>query len=175
MPISQEAKEATNHLLSHAQQMRAVITIAEELDRVGGLEAFAAEAEGRKKTADAELEKADGRLDEAKAKLDAIGVEAAAARDKARSIIDDARTEAESIKAKARTEGEAKAAKIVEAGEANLTKAHAAELVSLDRLAGINAEIATATDHLKSIRAETAGVQAKADEARAYLAKLAGG
>jgi chromosome segregation ATPase len=174
MALSPEIKDAINNIESHAAQLQAVLTLADYVKDIGSLEQAASEAENRKTAAQKELDAAKAETEKAKAatlkqverlqqqeaeaeavvakaKEDAEAIAAQANRD-AKGITDKARTDADRIKADA---------------DAEVQQAKAA-------LSLVKADVAAEQERLADLTAQCEAVIKKADEARAYLANLAG-
>lgn len=171
MALSPELKDATNHIASHAQGLRAVLTIVDEIERIGGLEQLAAEAESRRDAALNEAGELDRQIaglrraaDEATAKLDGVNNQAAA-------IIADAEAKAGEIVAGGTVEAEA----ILEEGRKRLGEIDAEVAARRASLATIDKEIDDAQGKVKALEDEAADVLRRAEEARNYLKTLAGG
>lgn len=175
MALSPALKDAVNNVRSQAEKMQAIITIADELDKIGGLEQAAAEAEGRKVTAEADLKDVKAKIEVEQANLAGATKKVADAKDKAAKIIDDANAEAADIVAQARQDAATATAKGKADADAALDKIKAQATAATGKLADINAAIDEATKKLEATRAEEAEVMKRAAEAKAYLAKLAGG
>ncbi len=167
-----ELKDAAEHVLSHAHGMRAVLVLAEHVKDIELIEQGAAEAENRRDAARTEAEKIDARIaaatskegDIAKDKAEAKEAVTAAKRDAAK-IDEEARISAGKIVMQA----EAEAGKIK--AEAASIKAEALKGADAE-LEAKRAEVIEAGRRLSDLLAETAEVQRKADDARAYLSSL---
>ena len=179
MALSPEVKDAANHIQSHADGLRAIITLAEFVADTTALEQLAAETESRRASAASDLEAVTAELTKAKASVDR-------AKDAAKAAEADVKVEVEKLIAKAKddaaaieTKANASATRII--SDANATAAQAKVVADGEvqaakaALSLVNADIAAAKDTLAETEAQTQALIAKADEARAYLAKLAGG
>lgn len=175
MALSPEIKDAANHIQSHAQGLEAIITLAAFVVDISTLEQLATEAENRKATAQAELDAAKAETDKAKDAAAKAKEKIKEAEDRAAEIVGNAHAEAGNIIGKANGDAKATAAKAEAAAAQRKVEADGEVQAAKAALALVNADIATARETLAELEAQTAEVTKRADDARAYLAKLAGG
>jgi cell division septum initiation protein DivIVA len=178
MPLSPEIKDAVNHIQSHAEGMRAVITLADYVDDVKLLEQSAAEAEGRVSAAEDAEAKLKARIDKATQK--AVDAEAAIVAD--RTAAQDALKKAHDDAAEIVAKGKADAQRVLSNAQATASKeladAKAERQAVID---GIDADISAKRDEqmaesekLKELRAETADLESRVRKAKEYIASLKG-
>lgn len=154
--------------------MQAVITIADELDKIGGLEQAAAEAEGRKAAAEASLGEVRSKIEVEEANLAAASRKIDDVKAKAYQIIDEAKDKGSQIVADAKAKAEAEAAEIRAEGEKALEKIMGKVADAKGELDAVNGQIVSARESLDAVRAEEADLIKRAEKAKDYLAKLAG-
>lgn len=175
MALSPELKDAVNHVQSHAEGMRAVLTIADEIDKIGTLETLATEAERRKAAADADVSAVQGHLKEVEAKADKAKADITKAKEQAKQIVADANEKAAGIIAKAQADASNRASEILTEVQSRKDVVLKEIEDEIERLEGIKADVSVETDKLRGLRSESAEVTQRADEAKAYLSKLTGG
>ncbi len=172
MLLSPELLDAVNHVQSHAHQMRAIIAIADAVTSIKALEQAANEAENRK----AAVEKTT--LDaEATHKSVLIAIEAANADlDQTHKAVADAKKKATAAADEALAKANAEAQGIIDAARASVTKAIADEQEKLQKVQAMTSTAEEALDTkaatLKDLEAQVVDLEARAERARKYLAKL---
>jgi cell division septum initiation protein DivIVA len=176
MALSPEVKDAVNHIQSHAEGMRAVITLADYVEDVKLLEQNAAEAEGRVKAAEDAEAKLKARIDKATQK--AVDAEAAIVADRtaAQEALKKAQSDAADLVAKARADGDNIVSRAQSDARRVLDDAKAERQAVID---GIDADIAAKREDqaaeaakLKELRAETADLEGRVRRAKEYIASL---
>lgn len=172
MLLSPELLDAVNHVQSHAHQMRAIIAIADAVMSIKALEQAANEAENRKAAVEKTARDAEAAHKSVLIAIEAANADLAQTRKAITAAESKATEAADEIKAKAQTE----AGRIIDEARAGIAKAVADEQAKLDWL---RAEVRTHTaaltaggDERRKLEAEVADLEARADKARAYLAKL---
>lgn len=173
MALSPELKDAVTHIQSHAEGMRAVLTLADAIGNVQALEQLAAEAESRKGAATGELDGILAKITESKADLSKARDDIAAAKKQASEIVAKARDEASGIRVDAEAAGRKSADGILATAQKDKADTLASINVLKADLADVNAAITAAEADLANLKAEARETIKRADEARAYLANLA--
>lgn len=173
MALSPEVKEAANHILSHAQGIRATLVLAEAVESVNLIDQAATEAERRKAAAIKEKADAEAKLVEVNGDIDKARKKLADIREDGRNAKADADARAAQIIADAKAEGTRAAVQITGRATTEAASVDKATAAARATLSELEAEIAAQQETLEAIRAEQAEVVKKADRARAYLAELA--
>jgi chromosome segregation ATPase len=166
-----ELKAAIRYVQDHAQQMRAVLTIADKISDLSQLERMATEAQAMldaKAVQNAELDKKRGVIN---ADIEALSKRAA----ERRELTKKAELEAEEEVAAAQRRALAEAGAIInEAKDRAKAKADAIDLQTAE-LGMLDGEIAKRLKQLSDIEAMVAEAEQKLKRAENYLKKLAGG
>lgn len=174
--LSPDLKDAVNHLQSHAQGLKAVITVADAIGSIEALEQLAAEAVNRKEAADAALARAQASLISVEASLQDVRQSAEALKKNA----DDAVTSAVRKSDDLVRDAEKKAAGIIDQAIADTTARVAAAIKQRsEELAVLDGEVLTLTEQkatlAAAIEAQTAtlaDLEDRAEKARKYLSRL---
>ncbi len=172
MTLSNEIKEAANHILSHAQGLEATLVLARAVESVNLIEQAAIEATARADAATADKAKAEDDLDEISIRIVKANDELAGLKAANDKRVSDARLEAAAIIADAKRKAESEAAAIVAKGNAELADIRGKIKSAESDLAGVEAEIEKAKATLAETEASTLAVNARAEEARAYLKSI---
>ena len=172
MLLSPELREAVNHIQSHAAGLRAIITIADAVTSIEALEQAANEAENRRAVVEKKTSEAEGSLKATEINLEsalsdlaqtrkAIAAAKAKAHDDAAAVKATAEAQAQGIIDRAR----ASVSKAVEDEQAKLTKVQA-------ELTDTQATLDARTADRMALEAQVTDLEARAERARKYLAKL---
>jgi chromosome segregation ATPase len=169
--------QAVAALQVHARQMRAVLDIADAITSAADIDRMTSEAKARLTGVDAEIADAQTRLTGIGDKIEKAKGELVAARQQTDEATSQARLRAEQIVRDARAAAVEEAASATAKATATLSdlngKIDAARGVLDDLTARAARDKTAAEAELDKITAETAEVIAKAEAAKAYLAKLA--
>lgn len=170
--LSPELREAVNQIQSHAHQLRAIITIADAVTSIEALEQAANEAENRKAAVEKTARDAEAAHKSVLIAIDAANADLAQTRKASVAAKSKATEAADEIKAKAQAES----VRILDEARAGIAKAVADEQAKLDALSSVVRTHGDAIEALQETRreleAEVADLEARADKARKYIAKL---
>lgn len=175
MSLDPKLKDAVNHLQSHAQQMQAVLDVAEAIQSIDDLERMATEAENRKGAATFNLDEIADRVKGKQAELDKAVAGIDEAKDTAKKITADARAEAKKITAKAEAEAEGIIASAKTKADVDIERGRVAVDEASSELSGIRSKVEQARRDLDGMKAEQAAAEAKRDEAKEFLRNIAAG
>lgn len=170
--LSPELQDAVNHIQSHAHQLRAIITIADAVTSIKALEQAANEAENRKASIEEWTRKAEANRQSVLTAIDAANADL----DQTRKAIAEAKAKAHEDAVKAKAKAEAEAQRIIEDAKASLVAEVAGEEARLRQLKESIDDALKQYGDLLSKRQialmETEDLEARAEKARKYLAKL---
>jgi chromosome segregation ATPase len=170
--LSQELREAVTHIQSHAHQLRAIITIADAVTSIETLEQAANEAENRRAAVETKTSEAESKLKSAEINLEAANADLA----QTRKAIAEAKKKAAEAANEALAKADADAQGILDKARASVSKAVEDEQAKLTQ---VQAELAVIDGFLEARTAErialeetVTDLEARADRAKKYLAKL---
>jgi chromosome segregation ATPase len=175
MPLDPDLKNHVDYLQDHAHHLRAVIAMTDAIKGIASIEQAANEAESRKADAETVLGLVEAEIEKAKLRRGKVDEDVAEAQKQAASIIATAKADADGILAKANRDAEEIRSKADADAKQKAGAAAAAALQASEQLATIEGQIVDAKEELAGVKAEAEDVTRRADEAKAYLAKLAGG
>lgn len=173
MAIDPKLKDAINHIQSHAQNLRAILTVADAVKAVEDIERMAGEEDVRLANTRALIVQKLAELEQVKADLRAALNDVEQANLKAKTTIADAREEAKKIKAKAVEDAKADVVKAIAAADVEL-KAKADKLGELDTAIGARqAEVEALDVSIADKTTEVKALEKRVALAKAYLDKAA--
>jgi chromosome segregation ATPase len=174
MAIDPKLKQAVEYLQSHAHQVNAVMVIADAIGKVGDLESLAGEADVALKAKQSEIAKAERELAAVVDEVAATKKAHANAKAKAKDVLADAEQKAKDIEANALQD----AANIVAAANVSADKIKDAAEQKVAASTGVLNELANRyaerQNDIAKIEAEHSDLLRKVENAKAYLARLAG-
>jgi chromosome segregation ATPase len=174
MATDPELKKAVEYLQSHAHQVNAVMVIANAIGKVGDLENLVGEADVALKAKQAEIAKATDELAGIREQATSEAKRLIDGKHKAGEIVATAEAKAKDIEANALQD----AANIVAAAEANADKITDAAEQKVAASTGVLNELANRyterQNDIAEIEAEHSDLLRKVENAKAYLARLAG-
>lgn len=172
MLLSPELREAVNHIQSHAAGLRAVLTIADAVTSIEALEQAANEAENRRQAVEKKTSEAQGSFKAMEINLEAANADLA----QTRKAIAEAKKKAAEAANEALAKADADAQGILDKARASVSKAVEDEQAKLQK---VQAELAVIDGFLEARTAErialeetVTDLEARADRAKKYLAKL---
>lgn len=173
MSLTPELRDAVNHIRSHAEGMRAVLTLADAVGEIEKLEAAANEAEVRKSSASKSADESAGRLADLERRVAEQHTALIEAQSKASSIIAKATAAAADIEKTAQAEADAIIAKAT-AGIDDQVVAAKAALADLDAMiAGRQSALASLDATIAERGQAVADIDARVARARDFLSSLA--
>lgn len=173
MPLSPEVRDAVNHVKSHAQQLRAILTLADAVDDVAKLEALAGEADARRVKAEKAAERADNHHDKMVEKSSELAKEVAAAekavgeaQKQVRDILSQAEIDANNTKSAAAIEAKA----LIDAAQVKVDEMLAGQD---EQIAAKQADIDTLDAAIKVKTSEADDLDKRVAKAKNYLDRVA--